>query len=198
MLRAVAAGFLGCVCIVMGCASSGPYVWADQIKTAPSPPRDNDYEIKLGDMVVIRVFNQEQLSSRARVRPDGRLAVPLLGEVTLAGRRPKDVSSELEERLKPFVVSPNVSIFVEDGQPVAISVLGEVTHPGAFSLDASTGCGVLQALAAAGGPTEYADKDRIFVLRQSLSYRVRFTYEGLMKGEGTRFALHSGDVLVVE
>jgi polysaccharide export outer membrane protein len=96
------------------------------------------------------------------------------------------------------VVSPQVTITVEESQPTSVSVLGEVAHPGIYTLDPSAG--VLQALAAAGGFTEYASRDSIYLVRRPPSPRIRFAFSALSQGEGraAAFRLRAGDVVIVE
>src|SRR5262249_34547353 len=129
---------------------------------------------------------------------DGKIAVPFLGDVEVRGKTPAAASRELAAHLKEYVVSPVVTISVEEPQPTAVSVLGEVTHPGTYTLDPSPG--VLQALAAAGGFTDYANREGIYVVRRASAQRIRFTFSSLMHGEGraAAFRLHAGDVVVVE
>jgi polysaccharide export outer membrane protein len=177
-----------------GCGAT-PFVWIDEL----AQQRDvDDYLIAPGDVVGVRVFNQENMSTRARVRSDGKMALPFLGDVELRGKTPTAVSKELGVRFKEFVVSPMVTVSVEETQPTVVSVLGEVAHPGNFTLDASSG--VLQALAAAGGFTDYASRDAIYVARRASGPRVRFTFSSLAHGEGraATFRLHAGDVVIVE
>ncbi|GAC1574853.1 MAG: polysaccharide biosynthesis/export family protein [Polyangiales bacterium] len=184
---------------ITSCAHLGGFVWVDEVPQAEFNPKANEGSlIGVGDLDNVRVFNQEAMSTRSRVRRDGRIAMPLVGDVEVVGKRPADVAKQLEVRLKDFVVAPAVTILVEESQPLLVSVIGEVTHPGVFSLESSAG--VLQALASAGGTTEYADRSRIFVLRKSPPMRVRFTYDDLTHGvgKGQLFSLYAGDVVVVE
>ncbi|MFT3768660.1 MAG: SLBB domain-containing protein [Minicystis sp.] len=106
-----------------------------------------------------------------------------------------------EARLKPFIVAPSVTVTLDEVQPARVSVLGEVTHPGVFVIP--PGAGVLHALALAGGLTEFAGKDRVFVLRprpRSAPLRVRFRYEDFSRGVGrcATFTLEPGDAVIVE
>lgn len=201
--RAVA-GALAVVCALtfglVGCGASGTYVWAHDL------PRDyvagrsaSDYLINDGDTVSIKVFNQEALSTRARVRSDGRVAMPVLGDIEVRGKRPTALKSELEARLKDYVNAPSVTVSVEEFQPITVSVLGEVTHPGAFPLDPRAT--LAQVLASAGGLTDYASRDRIFVVRGAPQpVRARFTYADISQGDpaSAGFVLRSGDLVVVE
>ena len=184
------AGFLASA----GCASRS-YVWVNDLTPDEA---GTGYVIASGDVINVRVFNQENLSTRARVRSDGEVAVPLLGDVMVRGRSPAALSKYLEERFKQYVVSPAVTITVEETQPTLVSVLGEVAHPGNYSLDATSG--VMQALAAAGGLTEYASRGSIYVIRRDPAENVRFTFTMLTEADSraAAFRLRAGDVVVVE
>lgn len=182
-----------------GCASSGPYVWYSEL------PRDDwgvpadQYVIGAGDTVNINVYLQEGMSSSLKVRRDGLVGLPLIGEIRVAGKTPYAVAREIEERLKKFIVSPRVTVNVVESQPIQISTLGEVTNRGTLSLEPPAR--LVQALAQAGGLAEYADESRIFVLRQFPKFqRIRFTYEAIMNNQGgaATFPLRTGDVIVVE
>jgi polysaccharide export outer membrane protein len=183
----------------LGCSSTGPFVWIQDMPREYTARQTGDYLINDGDMVNIRVFNQESLSTRARVRSDGRLALPVLGDVDVRGKRPSALKTELEARLKGYVNSPSVTVTVEEFQLISISVLGEVAHPGAFPLDPRAT--VAQVLAVAGGLTDYASRDRIFVVRTAPQpVRVRFTYEAIAQGSpaSAGFVLQNGDLVVVD
>lgn len=179
-----------------GCASTGPYVWVDSLPAQSDA--SGDVLIAEGDTVSVRVFNQDPLSTRERVRQDGKISMPVIGEVTARGKRPAQLASEIQERLKTVVVAPSVSVTLEEGQDLKVSVVGEVRNSGIFQLD--HGSNVLHALAAAGGLNDYADSDKIFVVRRSLPHRVRFRYADLRSADprSVGFSLQAGDVVVVE
>lgn len=177
-----------------GCTSSS-FVWINDV---PTEQASEDYVIASGDVLSVRVFNQENMSTRARVRSDGKIAVPFLGDVAVRGQTPSKVSKALEAQFKAYVVSPVVTVTVEEMQPTSVSVLGEVTRPGIYTVDASSG--VLQALAAAGGLTEYASRSSIYVVRRDPAQHIRFTFGGLTTAasHAATFRLRMGDVVVVE
>ncbi|MGC4093519.1 MAG: polysaccharide biosynthesis/export family protein [Polyangiaceae bacterium] len=129
------------------------------------------------------------------MRADGAVMLPLVGEVLVAGKAPAAIATELEERLKPYVQAPRVTITIESS-PVRVTVFGGVRTPGTTSLERPAT--IVQALADRGGITEFASDDRLFVLRGQA--RVRFTYEQLTRGDGAArsFTLLPGDVVVVE
>ena len=184
-----------------GCKTSAPYVWADSLP--PSPAGDEkEYLIQPGDQLSVRVWGQEAMSARAKVRPDGRISLPFLDDVEAAGTTPTALGKRIQARLKEFVVNPVVTVSLEDLRQISVGVLGEVTRPGQFQFDPGTG--VLQALAAAGGMTPFADKDAIYVVRTQQQgrtpERIRFTYQALTSAQGrsASFRLQAGDVVVVE
>jgi len=190
-----AAGPLAVLC---ACAPSGPFVSVDAF-TKAAPPASAPYLIQEGDLIRIQVWNQDAMSTRARVRSDGQISVPFLKDVAVAGKTPSALAGELEAMLKDYVNHPVVYVVVEESKPATVSVIGEVARPGIYPIDGDTG--VAQALAAGGGLTAYAHRDRIYVLRTaSPPVRIRFTYDGLVQARGAApsFRLRAGDVVVVE
>lgn len=184
------------VVFTVACGGTGPYVWVDSVP--PEAARGNDVIIQDGDVVNVRVFNQDPLSTKERVRPDGRISIPVIGEVVARGKRPAQLAGEIQERLKDIVKVPSVIVTLEQPAELKVSVVGEVRNAGIFQLD--PGSNVLHALAAAGGLTDYADSDKIFVLRKAMPQRVRFRYNDLRSHEARSiaFTLQPGDVIVVE
>jgi polysaccharide export outer membrane protein len=199
------AAVLGVALVIAACAEVGPYVWVDQYPKMRRPeasPVGNGYVIGPGDVLSVRVFDKDNMSApHVRVRNDGKVSLPFLNDVDAAGFTPAALAERLQTQLTAFVNLPVVTVSIEEAQPCLISVVGEVTRPGVYPLD---GCGsLLQALASAGGMTQYGHRDRIFVLRSdavALPTRIRFTYEMLLHAEApaAQFRLQRGDVLVVE
>ena len=189
---------------VGACASpTGRFVWIDNYS---APTTESGYVIAPGDLLNVRVWDNDKLSTKARVRGDGRISVPLLDDVPVAGRPPATVARDLEQRLRQaqLVLAPRVDVALDETSPVSVSVLGKVARTGTFPLP--VGSGVAEALATAGGLSEFAHRDRIFVLRRTPGagtaepVRIRFTFRDLT-GQSTRaslFRLRSGDVVVAE
>jgi polysaccharide export outer membrane protein len=184
---------------ISGCGASGQYTWVDN---APAdffrPPVL--LTISVGDVVSIRVFGQEPLSVRVPVRSDGVVTMPLIGDVAVAGKSPGVVAKEVESRLVPFVTTPNVVVVVEEAK-TRIVAIGELRRNGSIVLEAGE-TGLLDAIANAGGLTEFAGESRVFVLRTDNAgiHRIRFEYEDIIHGVGraSAFRLRAGDQLVVE
>lgn len=184
-----------------GCpaSSGGPYVWAKDY-AAPARP-EGAYTIGVGDLLNVQVYDNEKLSTRARVRADGKISVPLISDVSVEGKSPNQLAREIENTLKVqnLVLSPRVNVVVEEVQPLKVSVLGAVSRAGMLSLD--PGSGLAEALASAGGLTEFAHRDQIYVLRKTPQpVRIRFTFDSLVDGSGpaASFRLQTGDVIVAK
>jgi len=180
---------------MLGCSGGAPYVWANQL---PPDQAGDKYLIGAGDLLSVRVYNQENLSTHARVRSDGKIAMPLVGEVEVRGKAPAAVSRELEVKLKEFMLSPTVTVTVEETLPTSVTVIGQVVHPGIYTVDATSG--VIQALAVAGGFNDYAGRGSIYLMRRSPAQRIRFTFADLnhVDGSAAMFRIRTGDVVVVE
>ena len=184
-----------------GCGA-GAYVWVDQLDEASAAPApESAYLITTGDLLNVRIYDQDAISTHCRVSPDGKIAVPLVGEIEARGQTPSALAAQIARRLKPFIVAPSVTITLEEAQPAKISLVGEVARPGVFPL--APGTGIVQALALAGGLTEYASHDGIFVIRPRAgkgTLRIRIAYDYVTRGlgRGAMFQLQAGDTVVVE
>jgi polysaccharide export outer membrane protein len=197
MMRPLHVLFCALSCILaVACGSTGPFVWVSEVPATQE--NSNDVVIRDGDTINVRVFGQDNLSTKEKVRTDGKIVVPAVGEVMVRGKRPMVVAQELQVSLKNILQAPSVTISVEQNAQMSVSVVGEVKTAGIFQLE--PGAGVLTALAAAGGLTDYADNEKIFVVRKGLPQRVRFRFNDLRSGEAhaIAFALRPGDVVVVE
>lgn len=194
---------LACLLLLSACYQPGRFVWVDDYREPQSQVQgDESYLIRKGDVLSVNVWNQRDISSRIRVRDDGRISLPLLNDVEAAGQTPAALARAMEVKLKDLVANPVVTVMVDEAQPIKVAVLGEVRNPGKKLLDA--GSGPLQALSEAGGFTDYARDDAIYVLRKEAGYatpvRIRFTWAALSRSEGSAptFRLKTGDIVVVE
>jgi polysaccharide biosynthesis/export protein len=185
--------------LACACSHAGQYVWVDHYQSAPAP---TEYTLGPGDVVAVRVLGHDEMSARVKVRTDGRITLPFVDEQQVAGQTPPAVAERLCEAFKEFVNNPVVTVTVDEPRPMTVSVTGEVTRPGVYPLDQPAG--VLQALASAGGLSQFAHEDRIFVLRRIVDnappVRIRFKYEALAHAEGQSgtFSLQRNDLVVVE
>jgi polysaccharide export outer membrane protein len=189
--------------LAVACATSDnvpdTFTWVDELAEealAPSP-----YRLRGNDKLEVKVFKQESLSGEVLVREDGQITVPLVGDVPVVGLTPPEAAAEIAKRLTGtgFIDNPSVSVAVIETRQPSFAVVGEVRQPGSFELQPGTT--VLDGVALAGGLSEFAKKDRIFVIRKGKgNQRVRFNFARLARsdGNGLRFHLEDGDVVVVE
>lgn len=165
----------------------------------PEPAAPSGYRIGPEDLLEVDVWNRAELSRKVPVRPDGRISLPLLNDVPAAGLTPMELRDVLLKRLADFVTAPEVSVIVTEVRSFRISVLGEVAKPGRFELKSAVR--LVDALAMAGGLTEFASRSRIVVLRSNghgLETH-RFDYDKLRAADAraVNFFLEPDDVLLV-
>jgi polysaccharide export outer membrane protein len=166
---------------------------------APSPSAPPSYVISTGDVLQVMVWKEPELSRDVTVRQDGRITLPLVGDVVAAGRTPSDVGSDLTRQLTRYVEAPMVTVAVAQANSTRVYVLGQVKNPGAFPLAGRLS--LVQALALAGGLTEFAKSDRILVIREDAGQRAPYTvsFKKLESDNdlSQNLALRPGDTIVV-
>jgi polysaccharide export outer membrane protein len=180
--------------------------------TAPTAAFDaesltSDYRIVPGDVLQVSVWKEAELTCEVRVRPDGNLTVPLIGDLMAVGKLPRELAAELGQALTAFITSPVVTVTLKESPGLRFFVLGEVARPGEFPLLGRTT--LMQALALAGGLREYAKSEEIRILRQEQRLaegRLRTqetalpaNYKLLAQGQNLQqdLVLKPGDVIVV-
>ena len=131
------------------------------------------------------------------VRPDGKISIPLISDLSVSGMTPDDAQGLLSEQLARFVKHPRVTVIVEEIHSRIVYVTGEVQHPGAYPL--ITPMNVIQLIARAGGTTEYAKKKDVYVLHQDGGAKTKVNYQMLLAGKHTEenLGLTPGDTVVV-
>jgi polysaccharide export outer membrane protein len=180
---------------------AGPLAAADKDadkKTAPVPPQlTEDYHLGAGDKLRIEVYKDAQLSQSVQVRPDGKVTLPLVGDMEAAGLTPIELRDRIAKSLKEYVTNPTVTVIVVEATAATAYVMGEVNHPGAVNLQAPLT--ILQALALAGGLKDFADAKNIRVLRPAATgvQTISFNYKEALKSTRTPLYLRPGDTVVV-
>jgi polysaccharide export outer membrane protein len=158
-----------------------------------------EYRIGSGDKLQINVYKEADLSQALQVRPDGRITMPLVGDLAAAGQTPMQLQRRLAESLREYVSNPVVTVMVVEVAERVIYVMGEVNNPGAVPLKGSMT--VLQALAVAGGFKEFANKGGIKVLRKTPGSdrvdTIPFSYKDAVRSDAPVFYLAEGDTVVV-
>ena len=168
-------------------------------QSADASAISGSYKIRPEDTISIAVWRQPDFSSTLPVRPDGRISMPLVGDVVAAGKTPTELAADLTTALKTYVEQPRVTVAVTQISPRKVFVLGEVNRPGPLVMSPSMN--VLEAIAAAGGPTAYANSRKMFVLRteSGKQSKLPFNYKEALKGKqpDQNIALKPGDTIVV-
>ena len=181
----------------------------------PEAGAQEPYRLQAGDVVEITVIEDPNLNRRVLIGPDGRITLPLAGSVVAAGRTLGEVQSSIQSGLSGnFVRPPTVSASLvalappplpeleENLDLFSVYVLGEVLRPGRYDYESEKPISVLQALALAGGPGVFADRDEIQIrnLDEDGAEKIRiFDYDAVEKGLGATLAapLTDGAIIVV-
>jgi len=162
-------------------------------------PVASDYIIGPEDMLQVSIWKNEAMSRTLPVRPDGKISLPLLHDITAAGLTPLQLRDKIAAALAEFMPNPEVSVSVMQVNSYRVSVLGEVQKPGVLQLKAPTT--VLEALALAGGFRDFASPSKIVIFRKDASgqtQKLRFNYNRAVGSAGEEnVSLKSGDVVVV-
>ena len=160
-----------------------------------------DYIIGPEDVLEITVWKNQDLSKVVAVRPDGRISLPLIGEVTAVGKTPVQVTEDISAKLKEYKENPQVSIVLKEVNSYAIFVLGEVAKPGKYPLKSKTT--LLQGISIAGGFTAMAARNKLVVFRFRVNgggqERVKASYDDIVLRDGSlqNIELKPGDTVVV-
>lgn len=145
---------------------------------------DNSYIIGADDVLAINVWKEPEVSRSVPVRSDGKISLPLVGELTAGGETPLQLEQEIAKRLASYISEPEVTVIVQDSKSQRINILGMVVRPGAYLLTGSATT-VLDAIAMAGGFKDFAKQKAIYVLRQNpdgTQKRIPFNYKEVIKG----------------
>jgi len=182
-------------------SSSAP---APQAGSSDAPPaskaHDNSFVIGNDDVLTINVWKEPDISKSVPVRSDGKISLPLVGEVQAAGNTPAKLEQEIAARLKNYISEPEVTVMVQQVNSQKFNILGQVNKPGSYPLTNSPT--VLDAIAVAGGFRDFAKQKSIYVLRQNpdgTQTRMPFNYKDVVKGQNTaqNVKLQPRDTIVV-
>jgi polysaccharide export outer membrane protein len=164
-----------------------------------TPTNETEYKIGPQDLLKVDVWKEDQLTRTVPVRPDGKITLPLLNDITAAGMTPMELAEVIREGLKKFINNPQVTVSVTEINSRRVYVTGEVLRGGAFPL--LPNMTVLQALSNSGGFTQFARIKNIYVLRRENGVEVKhpFNYKDAVSGKNAQqnIQLQAGDVIVV-
>ena len=156
-----------------------------------------DYKMVVGDKLRVEVYKDPQMSQSLQIRPDGKITLPLVGDVAAAGKTPAALRDTLTTSLKDYITNPVVTVIVIEAQPQTVSVIGEVNTPGTHPIKAQTT--VIEALAMAGGFKDFANTKNITIQRSTPTgtTRIKFNYKDAIKSETKQMCVQPGDVIIV-
>jgi polysaccharide export outer membrane protein len=155
-----------------------------------------DYVLSVGDKLRIEVYKDAQLSQSLQIRPDGRITLPLIGDLTAAGVTPLALNQTITAALKEYMTNPVVTVIVVEATPPTVYVMGEVNAPGPVPM--RPGMTALEALALAGGFKDFAKTSDIRIIRRGGSGEpMRFNYKDAINSGERAIALKPGDTIVV-
>ena len=172
---------------------------------AAAAPRVNDpivppgYLIGTDDLLSIVYWKDKDMSADAKVRPDGRIALPLINEVQAAGLTPEELQKKLTEESKKYMEDANITVVVREINSRKAFITGEVNKPGPYPLTAPTT--VMQLISMAGGLRDYADAKKIMIMRSENGRQIglAFNYKDVASGKKLEqnIELKPGDTVVV-
>jgi polysaccharide export outer membrane protein len=170
------------------------------VAPAAGIPHDNSFVIGNDDVLVINVWKEPEVSRTLPVRSDGRISLPLVGEIQATGRTPLQLEQEIARGLHAYMTDPEVTVIVQEIHSQQFNILGQVLKPGAYPLTRTTT--VLDAIAIAGGFRDFAKQKGIYILRQNPKggeSRIPFNYKNVIKGmnPAQNIVLEPRDTVVV-
>jgi polysaccharide export outer membrane protein len=151
-------------------------------------------------VLAVTVWKEPEISRAVPVRPDGKISLPLVGELQATGRTPLQLEQDIAARLKTYITNPDVTVIVQEINSEKFNVLGRVVKPGSYPLTASTT--VLDAIATAGGFQDFAKQKGVYILRKVSGggqTRLAFNYKDVIKGKHPEqnIKLEPGDTVIV-
>ena len=160
---------------------------------APVDPKT--FELGPQDILLVRVWREPELSSAVEIRPDGKISLPLIGEIQAAGQTAESLKGKVVELLSEYINKPEVMVSIQAVRSRRYHITGEVNRPGTFPLVVPLT--VLEALTAAGGFREFADTKKITILRKGKN--MKFNYKDVIKGKNMdqNIFIENGDFIVV-
>jgi polysaccharide export outer membrane protein len=169
------------------------------MKPAPKV-HDDAFVIGVDDLLAVNVWKEPDVSRLVPVRSDGKISLPLVGEVTAAGETPKNLEVEIAKKLHNYISEPEVTVIVQEIKSKKVNILGQVSKPGSYPL--TNTMTVLDAIALAGGFRDFAKQKGIYVLRQTADggqVRLPFNYKDVIKGKNAsqNVTLEPRDTVVV-
>ena len=186
---------LGLFCVGVAAAQSGtsdksgaaapPPAASSAPAVASSKPHDDTFVIGDDDLLAINVWKEPDISRSVPVRSDGKISLPLVGELQAAGQTPRQLEQAITAKLQSYISEPEVTVIVQEIRSQKFNILGQVARPGSYPL--TNAMTVLDAIAVAGGFRDFAKQKSIYILRQNPKggdpVRLPFNYKEVVKGK---------------
>lgn len=162
---------------------------------APVDPKT--FKIGPEDILLVRVWREPELSSAVEVRPDGKITLPLIGEIQASGETADSLKGKVVELLSEYINKPEVMVSIQAVRSRRYHITGEVSRPGTFPLVVPIT--VLEALTNAGGFKEFANTKKITILRKGVDKPIKFNYNDVVKGKNREqnIQVENGDFIHV-
>lgn len=156
------------------------------------------YVIGAEDILFVRVWRENDFTGPVGVRPDGKITIPLIGDLQAAGLTPERLAVQVSQALSQYINKPEVTVTVAQVNSKKYTVTGGVNHAGVFPLVVPTR--VFDALGIVGGFKEFANKKDIIILRENGKQRLHFNYNDYVKGKkmDQNIFLENGDTIIVK
>jgi polysaccharide export outer membrane protein len=148
------------------------------------PATDDNFVLGPDDVIAVSVWKEPDISRVIPVRSDGKISLPLVGELQASGETPRQLEQEIGAKLQSFISEPEVTVIVQEAKSQRFNILGQVARPGSYLLTNSNT--VLDAIAMAGGFRDFAKRKSIYVLRQNsdgTQERLPFNYKDVIQGK---------------
>ena len=139
--------------------------------TKPAAFGESEYRLGPEDVIGVLVWKQPELSTSVVVRPDGKISIALIGELDANGKTALQLQEEISKGLRQYVSDPMVSVVVKEINSPKISVMGQVRKPDRYHIKQRLT--VLDAIALAGGFTDFAKRDKVTIIRNSGPEKIR-------------------------
>ena len=169
------------------------------VTSAPDLVIPRNYVIGTDDLLAVVYWRDKEMSTDARVRPDGRISIPLINEVMAAGLTPEELQKKITEESKRFMEDASITVVVREILSLRVFITGEVNKPGPYPITSTTT--VMQLISMAGGLREYANAKNIMIMRKEGEKQTsfKFNYKEVAAGKNLKqnVDLKPGDTVVV-
>ena len=175
----------------------GEFIWASEIPKISE--KHSKITISPGDEIEINFWKHEELNTKQITSSDGTISLMFAGRVNISGKTESEAEEIIRSKISNFIIDPNISVKIIQPKIRYASVIGEVKRPGTYTLENDET--IFHLLARAGGLTEYADHDSIYIIREKDNLkRIRFKFNDLNTGEPQLifFPIEDGDILFAE